>query len=142
MDGLWLLDFSGREAPVNSLWLLFLCPVLTLKVQPMSTGTRVLLRARSAGGQPSPGFPALPRSEAPSRASGPCQPHAQDHWVNPFLQREQRSRRPRATPRTGQTMSLTTHSPPRMPTGTPIPLTRTPPRGQKCGSGPYDYEGQ
>ena len=93
MDGLWLLDFSGREAPVNSLWLLFLCPVLTLvKVQPMSTGTRVLLRGpRSAGVPAQPKGSRSPQagSEAPSRASGPCQPHAQDHWVNPFLQREQ-----------------------------------------------------
>lgn len=58
MDGLWLLDFSGREAPVNSLWLLFLCPVLTLvKVQPMSTGTRVLLR----GPHSAEGVPAQPK---------------------------------------------------------------------------------
>lgn len=64
MDGLWLLDFSGREAPVNSLWLLFLCPVLTLvKVQSMSTGTRVLLRGPcSAEGMPAQpkGSPASP----------------------------------------------------------------------------------
>lgn len=91
MDGLWLLDFSGREAPVNSPWLLFLCPVLTLvKVRPMSTGTRVLLRGPCSQKECQPG-PRAPRagSEALDRASGLCQPHTQGRWVNPFLQREQ-----------------------------------------------------
>lgn len=30
VDSLWLLDFSGRGTPINNLWLLFLCPPLTL----------------------------------------------------------------------------------------------------------------
>lgn len=54
----------------------------------------------------------------------------------PFLAVSAATRRPRAIPPTGQTMSLTTPSPPRMPMGTRIHLTTTPPRGRKCESGP------
>ena len=33
VDGLWLLDFSGRGAPVNNFWLLFLCPLTLVKAR-------------------------------------------------------------------------------------------------------------
>ena len=55
VDGLWLLDLLGREAPVNKLWLLFLCPLLTHVKVPAHQHRKMGVPGGPAGSLPTQG---------------------------------------------------------------------------------------